>query len=106
MKKIKYTAKTIADECKVNEESIIKFIRFCKKTKFAELPDPIPYERSKYTYTKEDAEIIKNLFINKPRGAMAEFNYIHNWGSKYRQKYKKYKKPEDKAYNNNEGGKK
>lgn len=88
---INYTAKTIAKECGVREESIIMFIKFCKETNYAEIPDPIPYKKSKYTYSIEDARIIKELFLNKPRGAMAEFNYKYNWGSKYRNKYKKDK---------------
>lgn len=87
--KVNFTAKDIAKKCNVREESIITFIKFCKETNYAEIPDPIPYERSKYTYTREDAATIIDLFVNKPRGVMAEYNYKHNWGAKYRDKYKK-----------------
>lgn len=87
--KVNFTAKAIANKCDVKEGTIIAFIKFCKETNYTKIPDPIPYEKSKYTYTKEDAAKIIELFVNKPRGVMAEYNYKHNWGAKYRDKYKK-----------------
>lgn len=83
------TAKQIAERCNVREGTIISFIKFCKETGYAEIPNPIPYEKSKYTYNREDAATIIRLFVDKPRGVMADYNYKHNWGATYRSKYKK-----------------
>lgn len=88
MTKKLFTAKDIAVDCDVTENTIIHFIKFCNTTGYIELPDPVPYAKSKYTYTELDSIYIIKMFKNKKRGAMAEYNLKHKWGAKVRKKYK------------------
>ncbi|MGM9543563.1 MAG: hypothetical protein ACI3T9_01135 [Romboutsia timonensis] len=78
--------KDIAMKCGVGEGAILNFIKYCIETG-KEIPGPIPYQRSYYTYDEESANKIAEMFKNKKRGEMAEYNYKHNWGKKYRSKY-------------------
>lgn len=83
-----YKLKDIANICNVGEGAILNFIKYCVETG-KDIPNPIPYQRSYYTYDAEAANKIVEMFKNKKRGEMAEYNYKHNWGSKYRDKYKR-----------------
>ena len=87
----KYTAKDIGRECGVGEGAIIAFLKY--RIEYGlEVPSPIPYEKSKYTFTKEDARTIANLFKTRKKGEMAEYNYNHNYGKAFREKYKRNNK--------------
>ena len=83
-----YTAKDIAVECGVREQTIVSFIKYRMESNL-EVPDPIPYQKPKYTYTREDATVIATLFKTKKRGEMSDYNYRHNYGKAFREKYKK-----------------
>ena len=81
-----YDVNYIAEQCGVKKGSIVSYIKYCAETGI-EIPTPIPYQSSKYVYRKEDADIIAEMFRNKKRGEMAEYNYKHCWGKKIRDKY-------------------
>lgn len=76
----------IADLCRVKRGSIVSYIKYCAESGI-EIPNPVPYQSSKYVYTIEDAKTIAEMFRNKKRGEMAEYNYKHCWGKKIREKY-------------------
>ena len=76
----------IADLCEVKRGSIVSYIKYCAESGI-EIPNPVPYQSSKYVYTIEDAKTIAEMFRNKKRGEMAEYNYKHCWGKKIREKY-------------------
>ena len=83
-----YTTKDIAMECGVKEQTIVSFIKYRMESGL-EVPDPIPYSTPKYTYTKDNAIKIATLFKTKKRGEMSDYNYKHNYGKAFREKYKK-----------------
>lgn len=83
-----YTANDIALECGVKEQAIVSFIKYRMESNL-DIPNPIPYSKKKYSYTREDATTIANLFKTKERGEMSEYNYKHNYGAAFRNKYKK-----------------
>lgn len=83
---MKYDINYIADKCNVKKGSIISYIKYCFEYGIS-IPEPIPYQSTKYTYTKENADKIAEMFKNKKRGEMAEYNYKHSWGKKIREKY-------------------
>ena len=89
-----YNLKDIAKECGVKEGSILSYIKYCIETK-KDIPSPIPYQRSYYVYDEKSAKKIAEMFKNKKRGEMAEYNYKHNWGRKYRSKYARSKEDSD-----------
>ena len=76
----------IAEKCGVKKNSIISYIKYCILYGI-EIPQPIPYQSSKYVYNIEDADKIADMFKNKKRGEMAEYNYKYSWGKKIREKY-------------------
>lgn len=83
----KYTAEDISKECGVSGGAIIAFLKY--RIEYGlEVPSPIPYEKSKYTFTKEDAQTIATLFKTRKKGEMSEYNYRHNYGKSFREKYK------------------
>lgn len=82
----KYSLKDIAAECGVGEGAILAYIKYRIESGL-EVPNPIPYQRSYYVYDEEGAKTIIELFKNKKRGEMAEYNYKHNWGKDYRAKH-------------------
>lgn len=83
---MKYDVNYIASACGVYKNSIINYIKYCVEYGI-EVPQPIPYQSSKYIFTKEDADKIIEMFKNKKHGEMAEYNYKHCWGKKIRDKY-------------------
>lgn len=85
MEKI-YDVNYIAEQCGVKKGSIVSYVKYCAESGI-EIPQPIPYQSSKYVYSKQDADIIAEMFKNKKRGEMAEYNYKHCWGKKIREKY-------------------
>lgn len=82
----KYDVNYIAEQCGVKRGSIVSYLKYCALSGI-EVPQPIPYQSSKYVYTKQDADKIAEMFKNKKRGEMAEYNYKHCWGKKIREKY-------------------
>ena len=82
----KFTLKDIAEMCNVGEGAILAFIKYRIETGQS-VPNPIPYQRSYYVYNENNAKMIADMFKNKKRGEMAEYNYKHNWGSKFRSKH-------------------
>ena len=85
MEKI-YDVNYIAEQCGVKRGSIVSYVKYCAEEGI-NIPKPIPYQSSKYVYTKQDADTIAEMFKNKKRGEMAEYNYKHCWGKKIRDKY-------------------
>lgn len=83
-----YTAEDIARECAVREQTIVTFIKYRMENNL-EIPNPIPYAEKKYSYTRDDAIKIATLFKTKKRGEMSKYNYEHNYGVKFRNKYKR-----------------
>jgi hypothetical protein len=81
-----YDTAYIAEKCGVRKSTIVSYIKYCAEYGI-EIPQPIPYQSSKYVFTKEDADTITEMFKNKKRGEMAEYNYKHCWGKKIREKY-------------------
>lgn len=87
----KYTAEDIGRECGVSAGAIIAFLKY--RIEYGlDVPSPLPYEKAKYTFTKEDAMTIANLFKTRKKGEMAEYNYNHNYGKAFREKYKRSNK--------------
>lgn len=86
----KFTIKDIAERCGVKPCAVLSFIKYCLEVG-KEIPSPIPYQRQYYVYTSDDANTIIDMFKNKKRGEMAEYNYKHNWGKGYQAKYPKNK---------------
>ena len=70
----KYNVDYIAEQCGVKKGSIVSYLKYCALSGI-EVPQPIPYQSSKYVYTKQDADKIAEMFKNKKRGEMAEYNY-------------------------------
>ena len=83
-----YGLEDIGKMCGVKGGSISNFIKYCIEVG-RDVPNPIPYQKNYYTYDEESALKIAEMFKNKKRGEMADFNYRHNWGSKFRDKYKR-----------------
>ena len=81
-----YDTAYIAEKCGVRKSTIVSYIKYCAEYGI-KIPQPIPYQSSKYVFTKEDADTIIEMFKNKKRGEMAEYNYKHCWGKKIREKY-------------------
>ena len=82
----KYDIDYIAEQCGVKRGSIVSYLKYCALSGI-DVPQPIPYQSSKYVYTKQDADKIAEMFKNKKRGEMAEYNYKYCWGKKIREKY-------------------
>lgn len=83
-----YDLEYIAKQCNVKSGAIRAYIKYCVEYGI-EIPSPIPYSKTIYTYTKENADKIAQMFKNKKRGEMAQYNYDHNWGAGYRNRHKK-----------------
>lgn len=83
---MKYDLQEIAHECGVAKGTILAFIKYHIE-KGTEMPTPIPYQRSYYVYDEEGANKIIEMFKNKKRGEMADYNYRHNYGKSFREKY-------------------
>ena len=83
---MKYDVNYIATQCGVKRGSIVSYVKYRAEAGI-EIPQPIPYQSSKYVYTEDDANKIIEMFRNKKRGEMAEYNYKHCWGKKIREKY-------------------
>ena len=73
---MKYDVNYIAEQCGVKRGSIVSYVKYCSEAGI-EIPQPIPYQSSKYVYSKQDADKIIEMFRNKKRGEMAQYNYKH-----------------------------
>lgn len=80
----------IAKECGVKKDAILAFIKYRIEYNMP-VPQPEPYQKSKYVYSEESAKDIINLFKNKKYGEMSDYNYKHRYGKAFREKYKRDK---------------
>ena len=86
-----YTLEDIAKQCNVKKDAILEFIKYRIESGM-EVPQPEPYQKSKYVYNKENADKIVDLFKNKKYGEMSDYHYKHRYGKAFREKYKRDKK--------------
>lgn len=90
-----YGLEDMGKECGVHGGTVLAYIKYCVMYNI-DVPAPIPYAKfkyadykSEYVYKKDDALIIIEMFKNKKRGEMSEYNYINNYGKAFREKYPK-----------------
>ena len=88
-----YKLEDIAKECGVQKDAILAFIKYRIEYNMP-VPQPEPYQSSKYVYSDESAKEIIELFKNKKYGEMSEYNYNHRYGKAFREKHKREKKTE------------
>lgn len=80
------TITDMSKQLKVGRDSLRRFINYCEETQAYTLPEHIRGPYNAYIYTKEDSEVVMNLFKNKKHGEMAEYNIKHWGGTKRKRK--------------------
>ena len=74
---MKYDINYIAANCKVRSSSVVSYIKYCVEYGI-EIPQPIPYQSSKYTYTKEDADKIIEMIKAIEYASRLKVTYLIN----------------------------